>query len=445
LKTAVVFLDARVSGWIDEITAASRALGHHTILLGLPSQRERLAGLVDEFFETEDWSIDSMREFRDRMLSRDDIDVVAFGTAYGIMNPTCMHGPAVAQLAAEVGLPHPNVDGLYRSNNKFLMRDALGAAAVPSVRHALVRTAEEARAMASTIGFPLILKPVNMAGSSFVCRCDDMESLERKVNYLHEHIPSSPLGVMANYSYEWPDRQGQLHQFDGGSLLMEQYIPGIEATVECIALADRVIPLILTEKPILTEQSYTVLENLGISPPVSFCANETEAIKNYAADVIRAVGVTNTFVHVELRYSRSSGPLVLEVNPRLGGGVAIGKAIRMFTGVDAARTSVELLTGEFQPLASYPVRDDVMIGFFVLYPPHGGILEEVTGLDQVRELPGVVELNLTAPVGSTIPGDHEECFLVTCMLTAKTADQLTAVYRRAHALARFRVRRSTGG
>jgi biotin carboxylase len=81
-----------------------------------------------------------------------------------------------------------SLDTVRGFRDKQLMKERVAAAGlrVPHARR--VRTANEARAAAEAIGYPLIVKPIAGAGSADTYRVDDGPELERVMRLCH-HVP----------------------------------------------------------------------------------------------------------------------------------------------------------------------------------------------------------------------------------------------------------------
>jgi biotin carboxylase len=82
-----------------------------------------------------------------------------------------------AKLRERFGLPGMSLDTVRGFRDKQLMKDRVGAAGLRTPRSLRIRSVAEARAAAETIGYPLILKPIDGAGSADTYRLDSAEQL----------------------------------------------------------------------------------------------------------------------------------------------------------------------------------------------------------------------------------------------------------------------------
>ena len=89
------------------------------------------------------------------------------------------HIQATAKVRAACGIPGTTEQTAYLCRDKPAMKEALRAAGVPTARSLGTSSADEARAFAAVVGYPLIVKPRSAAGASGTVRVDDAEGLNR--------------------------------------------------------------------------------------------------------------------------------------------------------------------------------------------------------------------------------------------------------------------------
>jgi len=107
------------------------------------------------------------------------------------------HGPASRLLAAleqlqvplavarqQLGIPGLSVAAAQNFRDKARMKTVLHEAGVPCARHALIVDHAEAETFASSVGFPLVVKPPAGAGGKGTFRLDDGSAL---ANYLQRY------------------------------------------------------------------------------------------------------------------------------------------------------------------------------------------------------------------------------------------------------------------
>ena len=124
------------------------------------------------------------------------------------------------------------------------------------------------------------------------------------------------------------------------------------------------------------------------------------ALAAAATDALRALGLGWGAAHVELRLT-AAGPRIIEVNPRLAGGM-IPRMVEEATGIDLVARQVARAVGPVAP--PRPTRAvPAAIRFLVATCP--GRLVDVRA-DRARQVPGVAEVGVLARPGQEIVLRH---------------------------------------
>ena len=92
----------------------------------------------------------------------------------------CLWEPGIllaARLREKFGVPGLNVEQAQRFRDKELMKQALDAAGIRTPRHVAAQTVAAVWDAAEFIGFPIILKPIDGAGSADTYRVNDADEL----------------------------------------------------------------------------------------------------------------------------------------------------------------------------------------------------------------------------------------------------------------------------
>ena len=93
-----------------------------------------------------------------------------------------------ARLREKLGCPGMRPHQAVAFRDKEEMKRRLDAAGIRTPRHARAESADEMRAAAEKIGYPLIVKPIAGAGSADTYRVDDRQRLEQVIT-LVQHVP----------------------------------------------------------------------------------------------------------------------------------------------------------------------------------------------------------------------------------------------------------------
>lgn len=219
----------------------------------------------------------------------------------------------------------------------------------------------------------------------------------------------------------------------GSTILLESWIDGIEGTVECVISGDAICPIIINEKLILTDAANTVLENLLITPPVSFSPAQQQAIREYAKRCLHAVGLTNAIAHLEFRMT-PEGPVVIEINPRIGG-LYVSSAFEDIANISPWALYLDILLnndGIDQRLIK--AADNVencpcFYSMMVIYPNKKGVFKGFADLSVLAEDRSVIDYSVF-PSGSSVNPDLEEFYLLKCWVRVTSAEAATSLYRK---------------
>ena len=186
------------------------------------------------------------------------------------------HQEAAAQVREWRGIPGTSVRTTWLCRDKPSMKEALRAVGVPTAASAAVSTAEEARAFAREVGYPLILKPRAGAGAQGTTRVDSDTDLERA------------LGAFAGVD----------------SIAVEEFVEGHEGFYDTVAVGGHVV------HDWATHYYPNVLEAMRhrwISPQfVTTNRIDQEPfyaeVRDMGARVISALGIETSATHMEWFY-----------------------------------------------------------------------------------------------------------------------------------------------
>ncbi len=97
----------------------------------------------------------------------------------GVITSCDYYLPAVAEVAARLGLPGAPPGAVADACRKDATRRVLRAAEVPGPRFAVCADWAQTTEAAREIGYPLVIKPVDLCAGMFVRRVDDEDDLFR--------------------------------------------------------------------------------------------------------------------------------------------------------------------------------------------------------------------------------------------------------------------------
>ena len=268
-----------------------------------------------------------------------------------------------AQVAEALGLPTSPPDAVWRCRDKLASRQALGAAGVPQPRFEIVSSAEEALAAAARIGFPVVIKPRAAAASYGVV-------LVRNAADLHAQFGFTAVATVPH-----------MPRYDHG-VLVEEYLPGPEISVDCAVRAGRVTPLFIARKevgfpPYFEETAHVVTHEDPLL--------RDQALASVLERTHAALGFTDGWTHTELKLT-SAGPKVIEVNGRLGGDLIPYLGMRA-SGIDPGLVAAAIACGQKPDMTA---RHALVAAVRFFYVEHDDTVIESVGFDE-EALPAEID------------------------------------------------------
>jgi len=123
-------------------------------------------------------------------------------------------------------------------------------------------------------------------------------------------------------------------------------------------------------------------------------AETVAAIKDLAIRAVKSVGIDNSPAHVEIMVTKD-GPKMVELGSRMGGGCITTHLVPLSTGIDMIKSVMDLALGKDPDLT--PVFDKGSALRHIVGVD--GIIECIEGLDDARQVPGVLEVTMLKNVG----------------------------------------------
>ena len=328
----------------------------------------------------------------------------------------------LATTASEaLGLPHNPVDSAKATRNKYLLRHTLATngVSVPAYQRFSI---EDNPAEIVGVGlpnpyspdtyvrFPCIIKPLSLSASRGVIRANTpaefIEAFQRTAKLIRTLQKS-----------EEPPAQ---------YLLVEDYIPGIEVALEGILLAGELKTLALFDKPDPLEGPFFE-ETLYVTPS-RLSMEVQEALHRATAEAAHALGLRHGPIHAELRYN-DTGAHLIEIAARTIGGLC-ARTLRFGTGMSLEELVIRHAIGQ---QVEELQREQQAAGVMMIPVPKAGILGEVRGKTAAHCVEGIVEVNITIPIGGeVVPLPEGARYLSFIFARAETPEAVETALREAH-------------
>lgn len=323
----------------------------------------------------------------------------------------------LATTASEaLGLPHNPVDSAKATRNKYLLRQTLATNGVSVPAYQRFSIEDDPVEIAAKLGtdtqvdFPCILKPLSLSASRGVIKAD------APAEFIEAFQRTAKLLRTLQESTEPPTPY----------LLVENYIPGIEVALEGILLDGELKTLALFDKPDPLEGPFFE-ETLYVTPS-RLSVEVQEALHRATAEAADALGLRHGPIHAELRYN-DKGAHLIEIAARTIGGLC-ARTLRFGTGMSleelVIRHAIGLQVEELQ-------REKRAAGVMMIPVPKAGILGEVRGKTAAHCVDGIVEVNITIPIGGeVVPLPEGARYLGFIFARAETPEAVESALREAH-------------
>ena len=314
-------------------------------------------------------------------------EVAARRAVDGVLTTCDYYLPAVALVAERLGLPGAPAEVLRIATRKHLVRQALAAAGVPDVPYAVVATWAQARKEAASLGYPLVVKPVDMNSGTGVRKVVDEAGL-----------------AVAFAEATAPERNTRDQPLERLALL-ERVLGGPEYSVESVTRDGVTRVLGITAKSVAepgVEGGSGFVES-GHLFPAPLPPSARDDIERHVVAVLDAVGLTHGISHTEVRVT-AAGPRLIELNPRQGGGY-IFELVHLVTGFNPLQVLVDLALGR-EPVPGPPAAASAAVSF--LLADTVGVVRGVRGAERLAEDDRVVAHETPSPGREVRPGDNNE-------------------------------------
>lgn len=324
-------------------------------------------------------------------------------------------GVELAALAcAELGLPFNRPEAAAAARDKHLMRQLFARAGVPSPAFRLCTTADDLAALAQTVPFPCVVKPLRLNGSRGVIRADNPDQFvaaARRLAALLDRV-------------EGPGT----HEF-----LVEEFVPGFEVALEGLIDRGQVQVLALFDKPDPLDGPFFE-ETIYVTPSRLPAATQA-AICDVTAAAARAVGLEQGPLHAELRIN-DRGPWMIELANRSIGGLC-SRTLRF--GADAPLEELILRQAAGLPIESLS-RTGQAGGVMMIPIPQAGILRGVAGVEAAQTIPSIESVEITAPLNYPLtPLPEGDSYLGFIFARGPDPATVEAALRAAHAQLQFTI------
>jgi biotin carboxylase len=275
----------------------------------------------------------------------------------------------VSKIAKEFNLIAPSVNSSNICTNKYLMRKCFKKNKIPSPNFDLILEYSQINKIITKYKYPFVLKPIDNAGSRGVV------------------IVENEFMLLNSFKHA-------LSFSKSGKVLLEEFMDGVEISVEAFVQNNEIVILSLSDK-IRTPFPYP------LDTHVIFPSNKSKKIQNEAIEIakaaIKASGLNNSIIHMELMVT-NFGVKVVEMAARGAGFHVFSKMLKWVCGINTIDLLIDISLGIKILKKEYLKR-----GAILYFPSSSvGTVKSISGLNEIKKLKQISDIKLTIQPGDKV-------------------------------------------
>ena len=274
--------------------------------------------------------------------------------------------PTYAYIAKELNLPGISIDSALKATNKYEMIKSFKENNVPHPKFEYISKDFINYDLNKTFKFPVIVKPIDMAGSRGIYLVNNKNEL---INAIAESSKIS----------------------DTGNLLIEEYMTGPEVSVELVVKDGIPHVIQITDK---TTNGAPHFAETGHLQPSTLSSDIKEKISEVACCAAKSVGLINSLGHAEIKVT-DEGPKMVEIGARAGGDAIGEQLIFLSTGVDFSQIAIDIAFGVE---INIPAKKE-KASCIRFIQSKNGILKNVSGINDAEKIENVFKVHFNGVVG----------------------------------------------
>jgi biotin carboxylase len=221
--------------------------------------------------------------------------------------------PTVNYVANKLNLIGNSIWCSEVTTDKFRMRDALSAGKISIPKYCLV-TRSNSDNLDFNIQLPLIVKPVDRSGSRGVTLINEEQNLQAAINK----------AITESFS---------------SKAIVEEYIDGLEFSVEAVSIKGVHTILAITEK---TTTGAPHFVELAHKQPAKLTREQKIRIEQITLNSLACLQIENGMSHTELKLAKGDVPVIIEVAARMGGDFIGSVLTTESSGIDTLKLVIDI-------------------------------------------------------------------------------------------------------
>ncbi|MDO8752000.1 MAG: ATP-grasp domain-containing protein [Candidatus Wolfebacteria bacterium] len=308
----------------------------------------------------------------------------------------------------------PTEKSLLWATDKVLMRRQMRAydkSIIPKFMVVGNTTKETLKEIKEKVGFPLVLKPANLAASLLVTICFNEEELEKTIHRVFKKIQNI---------YKENNRRVE------PKVLVEQFMEGDMYSIDVYVSSRGKVyfcPLVYVQTG--RTVGFDDFFAYKTITPTKLKKTSQEAAEEVAWKAVHALGLRSTTVHIELMRTED-GWKVIELGPRIGG--FRHRLYELAFGFDHTLNDIIVRSPQKPVVLKKPKGYAAMVRFFA---KEEGTLTSLQGVQKMQELKSYKEAKINKKIGDRcIFAKHGGRGVVEVTLFNESRSELQADIRR---------------
>ena len=284
----------------------------------------------------------------------------------------------VSNVATRFGLPCLLPDAALRATNKQLRIAHLRDTGIPCANFCSVETEGKLESAAKELGFPLIIKPVDNAGSRGVSLVSNISELRG--------------------AYSEAIRYSKTR-----GILLEERLVGPEISTESVVYKDKIFTFAFADRNYSNPAAFApfFIEN-GINFPSILSAKTQEEVIDLVERTIRLLGINFGAAKGDVIIDKGI-PKIIEMAARTSGGWFGAGSISAATGTNMLKPLLQMSVGDAPNLDLLKPTRNLGCAQRYIIPMESGIVRFITGIEEAQLMPGVAMSAMFLPkIGSAI-------------------------------------------
>lgn len=278
--------------------------------------------------------------------------------------------PTIGYLVDNMGLCGTGYQQAVCSTNKSIMKKCLIDHAIPTADYKLAYSFEELKEVATSMGFPVMIKALDSSGSRGVT----------KVSYFSQIYDAYKAAKTVSSSC---------------AVLVEEYLNGYEIGAQAVIVGDQVQAIYFHNDQ---TTSPPISVPVGHSMPTILHKEIQKAVKLVIHDTVKAIGLTDTVANFDLMIVDNS-PYVIEVGARIGA-TCIPENISYYTSLDIYKLLIDLSLGRAIEIPTSPYK--LPNASHLILSEASGKVVQIIIPPETRNHPNLLELNLDIEIGDYV-------------------------------------------